>query len=108
MSRTVGRPGPVGRRRLLLAVTLLAGLGSAFAVAASGPTADRTFAAAHAAAQSAMSVAVPLFGILLVGDLRRSRNRSPASGCSRVRRRSPSWRCGGSVSTSGGCVGLAR
>jgi hypothetical protein len=78
MSRTVGRSGPVGRRRLLLALTLLAGAGSAFVVAASGPTGDRTFVAAHAAAQSAMSVAVPLFGILLAGDLRRSRSRSPA------------------------------
>ena len=78
MWRTVGRPGPVGRRRLLLALTLLAGAGSAFTVAASGATQDRTFAAAQAAAQSTMSVAVPLFGILLAGDLRRSRSRSTA------------------------------
>jgi hypothetical protein len=78
MSRTVGRPGPVGRRRLLLALTLLAGAGSAFTVAASGAAVERTFAAAHAAAQSTMSVAVPLFGILLAGDLRRSRSRSSA------------------------------
>ncbi len=79
MSRPVGLPGPVGRRRLLLAVTLLAGLASAFAVAASGPTTGRTFAAAHAAAQSTTSVAVPLFGILLADDLRRSVSRTVAA-----------------------------
>ncbi|SCE71282.1 hypothetical protein GA0070607_0661 [Micromonospora coriariae] len=59
-------------RPWLLAGTLFAGLLAAVAlIAAMGP-ADRTFAGLSDTVQSLMSVATPLFGILLVGDLRRA------------------------------------
>ena len=56
-------------RAALLAATLLLGAVSAVGAAASGPPSARTFATVSAAAQSLMSVLVPLFGILLAGDV---------------------------------------
>ena len=66
--------GSVGTRarRWLLALTLLAGLAVAVALTAALPAADRTFATIAGPVQSLMSVAVPLIGILLVADLRRT------------------------------------
>jgi hypothetical protein len=61
----------------LLLVTLLAGAGSAAAVAAGTPLADRTFAVISAPTQSLMSVAVPLLGILLISDARQRHGLSP-------------------------------
>jgi hypothetical protein len=55
----------------LLALILLAGVATAVAVTAALPAADRTFAAIANPVQSVMSVGVPLFGILLAGDVRR-------------------------------------
>jgi hypothetical protein len=55
-------------RRWLLVGTLLAGLLTAVAAA----PADRTFVDLSGTVQSLMSVATPLFGILLVHDLRRA------------------------------------
>ncbi|MGI5522270.1 hypothetical protein ACQEUX_15135 [Micromonospora sp. CA-259024] len=52
--------------------TLLAGLLSAMALIAAAAPADRTFAALSGTVQSLMSVVTPLFGILLVRDLRRA------------------------------------
>ncbi|MEU8219060.1 hypothetical protein AB0C47_25235 [Micromonospora taraxaci] len=57
-------------RRWLLAGTLLAGLLAAVALVAAAAPADRTFAALSETVQSLMSVVTPLFGILLVRDLR--------------------------------------
>ncbi|MET8119548.1 hypothetical protein [Micromonospora sp. NPDC005189] len=65
-------------RRWLLAGTLLAGLLVAVALTAAAAPADRTFATLSDTVQSLMSVMTPLFGILLVRDLRR------ASGAVRV------------------------
>ena len=59
-------------RRWLLAITLLAGLLAAVALTAAAEPADRTFVALSDTVQSLMSVAVPLFGILLAHDLRRT------------------------------------
>ncbi|MFG1871738.1 hypothetical protein [Micromonospora arborensis] len=59
-------------RRWLLAGTLLAGLLVAVALVAAAAPADRTFAALSDTVQSLMSVVTPLFGILLVRDLRRT------------------------------------
>ncbi|SIN42025.1 hypothetical protein [Micromonospora cremea] len=59
-------------RRWLLAGTLLAGLLAAVALTAAMDPADRTFAGLSDTVQSLMSVATPLFGILLVRDLRRA------------------------------------
>ncbi|MBQ0901459.1 hypothetical protein [Micromonospora sp. U21] len=59
-------------RRWLLAGTLLAGLLAAIALTAAMDPADRTFAGLSDTVQSLMSVATPLFGILLVRDLRRA------------------------------------
>ncbi|MEV4656063.1 hypothetical protein [Micromonospora sp. NPDC049301] len=59
-------------RRWLLAGTLLAGLLAAVALTAAAAPADRTFAALSDTVQSLMSVVTPLFGILLVRDLRRA------------------------------------
>jgi hypothetical protein len=59
-------------RRWLLALTLLAGLVAAVAMTAALPPAQRTFATIANPVQSLMSVAVPLLGILLVADLRRT------------------------------------
>ncbi|MEU0548940.1 hypothetical protein [Micromonospora sp. NPDC005979] len=58
-------------RRWLLAGTLLAGLLTAVALVATAAPADRTFVDLSGAVQSLMSVATPLFGILLVHDPRR-------------------------------------
>ncbi|WP_347662925.1 hypothetical protein [Micromonospora sp. B9E7] len=66
-------------RRWLLAGTLLAGLLAAVALVDAAAPADRTFAALSETVQSLMSVVTPLFGILLVRDLR------GASGPVRVR-----------------------
>ncbi|MEU7652834.1 hypothetical protein AB0C44_18980 [Micromonospora taraxaci] len=60
-------------RRWLLAGTLLAGLLAAVALVAAAAPADRTFAALSETVQSLMSVVTPLFGILLVRDLRGAR-----------------------------------
>ncbi|MFF0254108.1 hypothetical protein ACFYPW_16600 [Micromonospora zamorensis] len=59
-------------RRWLLVGTLLAGLLTAVALVAAAAPADRTFAALSETVQSLMSVVTPLFGILLVRDLRRA------------------------------------
>ncbi|MET8352327.1 hypothetical protein [Micromonospora sp. NPDC005206] len=59
-------------RRWLLAGTLLAGLLAAVAVTPAMDPADRTFAGLSDTVQSLMSVMTPLFGILLVRDLRRA------------------------------------
>ena len=73
LRRSVGtRP-----RRWLLALTLLAGLVVAVALTASLPPPERTFATVANPVQSLMSVAVPLLGILLVGDLRRGTSPAP-------------------------------
>jgi hypothetical protein len=52
-------------------VTVGLGLLAAVAVHFTGPAASRSFASVSGAVQILMSVAVPLFGILLVGDVRR-------------------------------------
>ncbi|MEV4498235.1 hypothetical protein AB0J84_21390 [Micromonospora arborensis] len=59
-------------RRWLLVGTLLAGLLAAVVLVAAAAPADRTFAALSDTVQSLMSVVTPLFGILLVRDLRRT------------------------------------
>ncbi|NYH46066.1 hypothetical protein HNR22_005793 [Micromonospora jinlongensis] len=59
-------------RRWLLVGTLLAGVLCAVALVAAAAPADRTFAALSETVQSLMSVVTPLFGILLVRDLRRA------------------------------------
>ncbi|MFG3554432.1 hypothetical protein ACGGAQ_08590 [Micromonospora sp. NPDC047557] len=59
-------------RRWLLAGTVLAGLLTAVALVATAAPADRTFVDLSGAVQSLMSVATPLFGILLVRDPRRA------------------------------------
>ncbi|MGC4869525.1 hypothetical protein ACLQ3B_29245 [Micromonospora sp. DT53] len=64
-------------RRWLLVGTLAAGLLTAVALAAAAAPADRTFVDLSGAAQSLMSVATPLFGVLLVRDLRRAPVRVP-------------------------------
>ncbi|MEU8183309.1 hypothetical protein AB0B85_06590 [Micromonospora sp. NPDC049044] len=64
-------------RRWLLVGTLVAGLLAAVAVVAAAAPADRTFAELSGTVQSLMSVATPLFGILLVRDLRRGSLRGP-------------------------------
>lgn len=64
-------------RRWLLVGTLVAGLLAAVALVAAAAPADRTFAELSGAVQSLMSVATPLFGILLVRDLRRASVRLP-------------------------------
>lgn len=56
----------------MLAGTLAAGLFCAVALVAAAAPADRTFAALSGTVQSVMSVLTPLFGILLVRDLRRA------------------------------------
>ena len=62
VQQCIGTP----RRRWLLVATLLVGAATAFGAA------DRTFAGLSGPAQSVMSATVPLLGILLVHDLRRS------------------------------------
>ena len=64
-------------RRWLLVGTLLAGVLYAVARAAAAAPADRTFAALSETVQSLMSVVTPLFGILLVRDLRRAPGSAP-------------------------------
>jgi hypothetical protein len=66
--------GSVGTRarRWLLALTLLAGLVAAVALTAALAPPERTFATIAGPVQSLMSAAVPLIGILLVTDLRRT------------------------------------
>ncbi|WP_433651893.1 hypothetical protein ACQP2C_05160 [Micromonospora zamorensis] len=64
-------------RRWLLVGTLLAGVLCAVALGAAASPADRTFAALSETVQSLMSVATPLFGILLVRDLRRAPGSAP-------------------------------
>ena len=65
-------------RRWLLALTLLAGLIVAVALTVTLPPAQRTFATIANPVQSLMSVTVPLLGILLVADLRRTSSTSVA------------------------------
>jgi hypothetical protein len=64
-------------RRWLLVGTLVAGVLAAVALVAAAPPEDRTFAELSGTVQSLMSVATPLFGILLVRDLRRGPVRLP-------------------------------
>ncbi|MEU8254491.1 hypothetical protein AB0C06_09545 [Micromonospora inaquosa] len=64
-------------RRWLLVGTLAVGLLAAVALVAATAPADRTFAELSGTVQSLMSVATPLFGILLVRDLRRAPVRRP-------------------------------
>lgn len=64
-------------RRWLLVGTLLAGVLCAVALVAAAAPADRTFAALSETVQSLMSVVTPLFGILLVRDLRRAPGSAP-------------------------------
>jgi len=64
-------------RRWLLVGTLVAGLLAAVALVAAVAPADRTFAELSGTVQSLMSVMTPLFGILLVRDLRRAPVRVP-------------------------------
>ncbi|MET8090423.1 hypothetical protein [Micromonospora sp. NPDC005220] len=61
----------------LLVGTLVAGLLAAVALVAAVAPADRTFAELSGTVQSLMSVATPLFGILLVRDMRRAPARVP-------------------------------
>ncbi|KAB1942229.1 hypothetical protein F8271_13100 [Micromonospora sp. ALFpr18c] len=68
LRRSLGTPA----RRWLLAGTLLAGLLCAVALVTAAAPADRTFAALSDTVQSLTSVLTPLFGILLVHDLRRA------------------------------------
>ncbi|WP_433553649.1 hypothetical protein ACQP08_10700 [Micromonospora zamorensis] len=63
-------------RRWLLVGTLLAGALCAVALVVAAP-ADRTFAALSETVQSLTSVVTPLFGILLVRDLRRAPGSAP-------------------------------
>ncbi|MFE9193997.1 hypothetical protein ACFYL6_30770 [Micromonospora sp. NPDC007208] len=72
LRRSLGTPA----RRWLLVGTLVAGALAAVALVAAAP-ADRTFAQLSDTVQSLMSVATPLFGILLVRDLRRAPVRGP-------------------------------
>ncbi|MEU5933139.1 hypothetical protein [Micromonospora sp. NPDC047187] len=71
LRRSLGTPA----RRWLLVGTLVTGL--LVAVALVADAADRTFAELSGTVQSLMSVATPLFGILLVRDLRRAPVRLP-------------------------------
>ncbi|HLL66928.1 MAG TPA: hypothetical protein VK453_14500 [Micromonosporaceae bacterium] len=57
-------------RRWLLAVTLAVGVVAAMGIGTGLPPASRTFAAYADPVQSAMSVFVPFFGVLLARDLR--------------------------------------
>jgi len=59
-------------RRWFLAITLLLGLAAAVLVTAGAQPADRTFSGVSGPVQSLMSVMVPLFGVLLASDLRRT------------------------------------
>ncbi|MGC4759518.1 hypothetical protein [Micromonospora trifolii] len=68
LRRSLGTPA----RRWLLVGTLVAGLLAAVALVAAADPADRTFADLSGTVQSLTSVVTPLFGILLVRDLRRS------------------------------------
>jgi hypothetical protein len=70
--RTAGR-GSGGRRarRWIVAVTLLLGVVGAVAITAGTPPGERTIAAVSGPAQSLMSVAVPLLGVLATVGLRR-------------------------------------
>ncbi|MFC5923461.1 hypothetical protein [Micromonospora vulcania] len=72
-ARGLGTPA----RRWLLAGTLLAGLLAAVALTAAAAPDDRTFAALSDTVQSLMSVLTPLFGVLLVRDLRRAPDAVP-------------------------------
>ncbi|MCG5436829.1 hypothetical protein [Micromonospora foliorum] len=73
LRRSLGTPA----RRWLLVGTLVAGLVAAVALVAAASPADRTFAELSGTVQSLMSVVTPLFGILLVRDLRRASGRVP-------------------------------
>ncbi|MET8357714.1 hypothetical protein [Micromonospora sp. NPDC005171] len=64
-------------RRWLLVGTLVAGLLTAVALVAAADPADRAFAELSGTVQSLMSVGTPLFGILLVRDLRQAPVRLP-------------------------------
>lgn len=59
-------------RQWLVAITLLAGLLAAVALSMTAPPADRAFTTLAEAVQSLMSVMVPFFGVLLVGDLKKT------------------------------------
>jgi hypothetical protein len=74
---TLRRPLGTRARRWLLVGTLLAGLLAAVALVAAAAPGDRTFAELSGTVQSLMSVVTPLFGILLVRDLRRAPARVP-------------------------------
>ncbi|MFG1652383.1 hypothetical protein ACGFIE_20890 [Micromonospora sp. NPDC049275] len=67
-----GRALGTRARRWLLVGTLLAGLLTAVALVAAAAPAERTFTELSGAVQSLMSVVTPLFGVLLVRDLRRA------------------------------------
>ncbi|WP_433357485.1 hypothetical protein ACQPYV_10435 [Micromonospora saelicesensis] len=69
LRRSLGTPA----RRWLLVGTLVVGLLAAVALVAAADPADRTFAELSGTVQSLLSVATPLFGILLAHDLRRVR-----------------------------------
>ncbi|RAO62352.1 hypothetical protein GA0070561_3603 [Micromonospora saelicesensis] len=73
LRRSLGTPA----RRWLLVGTLVMGLLAAVALVAAADPADRTFAELSGTVQSLLSVATPLFGILLVRDLRRAPVRLP-------------------------------
>lgn len=70
--RAIRRAVGTWPRRWLVAITLLAGLLPAVAIAATVEPDDRTFADLSDPVQSLMSIMVPLFGILLANDLRRA------------------------------------
>ena len=61
-------------RRLLVIGTVLVGAGVAAFTSASAPPAERTLPVLLTAVQSAMSILVPLIGIVLVHDLRHTRD----------------------------------
>ncbi|MEH0930285.1 hypothetical protein [Micromonospora sp. CPCC 205558] len=73
----LGRSLGTWARRWLLVGTLVAGLLAAVALVAAASPADRSFAEISGTVQSLMSVATPLFGILLVRDLRQAPVRRP-------------------------------
>lgn len=90
LRRSLGTPA----RRWLLVGTLVIGLLAAVALVAAADPADRTFAELSDTVQSLTSVATPLFGILLVRDLRRAPVRPRwCPQCSRwgCRRSSSAW-----------------
>jgi hypothetical protein len=94
---TIGRFAGSRARQGLLAVTLGLGLLAAVAAHFTGPAASRSFASVSGVVQSLMSVAVPLIGILLVGDVRRG---------PRPARLVPAWLTAVSLAAAVGVVGI--